>query len=605
MKRLLPLIVGLSLVSCDSGTKEAEGTSSETQTTVVAHLYRMDGSPAAGASVRLFEIDDTTGAAFLQVYSGLEGEVVLPPVPARKYNLLASDGNGNGLILDSILPGDSRGEGGARDTLRPLATIEGRLQVQVQDSGRPLRLHVPGAGTTVWSDSSGRFRFEIPASRHQLVVVAPSALYSSTFRDFQASPGETLDLGVILLSYFGLPVVTGLEVSKGQGGAVAELRWGMPASGRIRSYEVLSKWDSNEFSFFWNTLDTTFVDAIYKPDWLDPDSHRIEYSVRVIDSAGNPGPDWISRSVQFHSPFRATPKGVVFDTLSAPPEGCQEIDTLSGGLLCISSKDTGLVDPASELGMRHWPGVHRADFLRVWFSADGEHWSGPLPIPRSALRVVAWRGAIWLARGIQAGDSITTVAMNTLIRVPRMAAVVVEGWTVDGLRLVADTLPSMAGTIGHRLVVHDDQLVLSDDFVKFNARISPDSIYGATSFHSSLRTRRLGSGEAWSEDPTDHIFSEDLNAYRNPAAPIANMEPSPLGSDPWQSWEGVEVLREGGYLLGRRPGDIFPWVLASPGALAMVRYRGDGENVPDLLVWRGCGLVLEEPSRLLRICRVP
>ncbi len=36
MKRLLPLIVGLSLVSCDSGTKEAEGTSSETQTALQA-----------------------------------------------------------------------------------------------------------------------------------------------------------------------------------------------------------------------------------------------------------------------------------------------------------------------------------------------------------------------------------------------------------------------------------------------------------------------------------------------------------------------------------------------------------------------------------------
>lgn len=36
MKRLIPLFVGLVLVSCDSGTKEAEGTSSETQTALQA-----------------------------------------------------------------------------------------------------------------------------------------------------------------------------------------------------------------------------------------------------------------------------------------------------------------------------------------------------------------------------------------------------------------------------------------------------------------------------------------------------------------------------------------------------------------------------------------
>jgi hypothetical protein len=52
MKRLLPLLVGLSLVSCDSGTKHTEGTSSETQTALQAladNVREIPREPGGGA----------------------------------------------------------------------------------------------------------------------------------------------------------------------------------------------------------------------------------------------------------------------------------------------------------------------------------------------------------------------------------------------------------------------------------------------------------------------------------------------------------------------------------------------------------------------------
>lgn len=54
MKRLLPLLVGLSLVSCDSGTRHTEGTSSETQTALQAladNVRSLPESPGISLSV--------------------------------------------------------------------------------------------------------------------------------------------------------------------------------------------------------------------------------------------------------------------------------------------------------------------------------------------------------------------------------------------------------------------------------------------------------------------------------------------------------------------------------------------------------------------------
>lgn len=54
MKRLLPLVAGLSLVSCDSGTKHTEGTSSETQTALQAladNVRSLPESPGVSLSV--------------------------------------------------------------------------------------------------------------------------------------------------------------------------------------------------------------------------------------------------------------------------------------------------------------------------------------------------------------------------------------------------------------------------------------------------------------------------------------------------------------------------------------------------------------------------
>lgn len=50
MKRLILLLAGLSLVSCDSGTKEAEGTSSETQSSLQALATRLGGLRAETAT---------------------------------------------------------------------------------------------------------------------------------------------------------------------------------------------------------------------------------------------------------------------------------------------------------------------------------------------------------------------------------------------------------------------------------------------------------------------------------------------------------------------------------------------------------------------------
>jgi hypothetical protein len=215
---------------------------------------------------------------------------------------------------------------------------------------------------------------------------------------------------------------------------------------------------------------------------------------------------------------------------------------------------------------------------------------------QGVLRAIPWKGGVWLARGIESGDSVFTLAGGGIVRLPGLKAVVVEGWTPNGTRIRIDTLPSKEGTIGHRLRVQDGDLLLSDDDVEFSDTYS---------FHSERRIRQLGVDGSWREPVSPGLWpSEEFTEQLNPATPTS--EPAWVSTRAtWQDWEGLQILRAGGYLVGRRSVDALPWRIASPGTLGMVRYRGDGWVVPAILTWRGCGIVMEEGRRLLRICRVP
>lgn len=63
MKRLIPLFAGLCLASCDSGTKQVEGTSSETQTSLRELATRLDGLNAEAPTVGAVSFAARSGAS--------------------------------------------------------------------------------------------------------------------------------------------------------------------------------------------------------------------------------------------------------------------------------------------------------------------------------------------------------------------------------------------------------------------------------------------------------------------------------------------------------------------------------------------------------------
>lgn len=599
--RLLPLAMLFALGSCD---KEVAGTTDEHETNVAARLFLPDGSPAAGARVRIFAVGDTTEEERDQVFATSDGSVVLPELPAGKYNLVATDDAGKGVVIDSLLSTGAGVPSMRNDTLRSMGYLKGCLQVEPQNSPNIAWAQILGLGLATNVDAAGCFLMEVPAGRVTLAALTRDTSYTPTFRSVRTIPDSTLDVGVVRLNYTGIPVVQGLAVEYDSMGGIAAVRWNRALAYGLRGYVLFGP--SRGPIVLDDLSDTTWFDTLFRPDSFATAAAQREYYVVAADSSRMQGQPWRRVSLAAPSPW-TIPRGDFRDTIlgTVPFNGFDELDTLAGGLVCFRQRI-----PAN--GGLHL--LHRSDTVDVSVSTDGKIWRD-LPRFAGVLRVVAWRGRIWATRGIPSGETAMFANTNgdslrnsdgTLVGAPRYRGVVVESWTVDGSLVRADTLLDPRGALCYQLFAAGDTLVLTRDSAA-NTATGPAGPSGVMAI--PLDTRRLVDVDGGWVEESGRGLDLKLEWWR---LNWLNMERMQMNSRGGMSlfteddpeivfWGNLEWDEFGGELFARDSNEAFPWYASSVvGSRIGYRYRGDGEHVPPFIVWKGCLLHWNAADHALR-----
>jgi hypothetical protein len=184
----------LALLACQP-TQNA-GTGTELGNVIGRVAYA--GQPAAGAEVILYPADGDT-ARVLRTLAGEDGGFGFHADPGV-YNVIALDGEGRGVMVDSIRSADTGRVDLATQDLVPLGSLAGHARV-TGHQGHPVSLSLPGTPFT-HAFEPGDFEWEgIPAGRYWLRAYYPGA--GILERPLRIKAGETTVIPDTLDLVFG------------------------------------------------------------------------------------------------------------------------------------------------------------------------------------------------------------------------------------------------------------------------------------------------------------------------------------------------------------------------------------------------------------------
>src|SRR5690606_30452112 len=290
-----PAVLVLGLTGC---FEKDDPLGSEVENEVSARIFLADGSPASGASVKIYSVNhnpqEPAHAVIFSTRTDSQGRYAVDSVPRGEYNVL-SDLNGEVAYQDSVFL--SGGKGALQsDTLRAPGELFGRVRIQPNHDPRTVTLQVLGTNMFANVDDSGGFVLKGLAEgiyRVRLVTTLPEYTPSFVTLRFRSGRTDTLP-DPLALTYTGIPVVDGVRVAFDTLNGVAMLAW------KPVKYSALS-----EFLVFRNsamaltpsvvpiarTRDTFFTDTLYRTERgpMDTVGQKLEYRVAVRNKSDEVG----------------------------------------------------------------------------------------------------------------------------------------------------------------------------------------------------------------------------------------------------------------------------------------------------------------------------
>ena len=283
MKRIGVFVIPvLAALSC--------GVVDTTDTGITAKLYNSDGSPAAGATVSIFEVRDTTQTPVEVVTTDDNGSYSVKQVKPGTYNIWAEKNQQvafqNAVYLSASTQISS-------DTLGIPGSITATVRLQPNHDPRTVTVQVLGTYKNTNVDQTGRFSLDgLASGQYSLRLVSTIREYTPTYKTItiHGNKQDTLP-DAIELVYTGIPAVTGLRATYDTLNGIVNLQWNKADYWDIQDYLIYrDSFDSISLStkpVAWRT-DTVFADKAFNDTLFpstDTGSHRLKYRVAIRNNS--------------------------------------------------------------------------------------------------------------------------------------------------------------------------------------------------------------------------------------------------------------------------------------------------------------------------------
>jgi hypothetical protein len=253
----------LLLIGC-AGTSDEVLTGSRS----ACILYADGKTPAAGALVKIFKSDAVNGEYVSLQTTDNNGRYSIENIPSGSYNIWAEKDSlvtfRNGIIISPDQSDISP------DTLKCPSTVSGIIGVEPQDD--PLTVTIQVLGLDKFfnnTDKNAHFTMKgMAAGNYTLLLKSTKSHYTPTTVEITIGKcsQDTLP-DTLRLTYTGIPVVQGLNVSYDTSGGIVHLGWNNVDYRSFQEYVIYRDFfDSAVYSInpIAATEDTVFQDTVFK-----------------------------------------------------------------------------------------------------------------------------------------------------------------------------------------------------------------------------------------------------------------------------------------------------------------------------------------------------
>jgi len=268
-------------------------TGSEIPNELRGKMVDVNGKPAAGAVVAIYDVDALPGIGQLPINSvrtDEHGDYAFPEVAPGRYNVLAKESDQRAL-RDSVFVNGSGLDVGT-DTLRDPGSLVGRIVLQPSDDPRQALVQVMGTEIYVNVDADGYFRLEDLAEGKYRLRLALQG-YTPLFQAFRIRSGHEDTMAQTLEPFFlGVPMVTGLQAEALADGSI-RLSWKPVQYANFMAYGVFREpttsvvQSGNALAMVYG--DSVFVDTVYSAN-PRPDPFGFPRNVDPMNAYGGQFP---------------------------------------------------------------------------------------------------------------------------------------------------------------------------------------------------------------------------------------------------------------------------------------------------------------------------
>jgi hypothetical protein len=296
MKKLAAVF--LSLIFFVTCSRQVANTTDETVTGIKARIQYEDGTPVNGATVKVFEVSDSTRTPASVSITDASGKYSIDSLPKGTYNIWASKDTLVSFQDSVSITSNSTITNG---TVQPQGSITGIIGMQPNDDPRSAYVQILGSEKFLNNVSiDGFFTLSgLATGNYNLRISTTQPNYTPTFFQIAARSGHSDTLkDTLRLIYTGIPVVTGLKATYDTLNGLVRLSWNKPVYRNFQDFVIYK----DLFTSIERTklpmpiLDTFFVDTVFNKSlasgqysFSDTNDYHFKYRVAVRNNSDKEG----------------------------------------------------------------------------------------------------------------------------------------------------------------------------------------------------------------------------------------------------------------------------------------------------------------------------